>query len=220
MEKLSTAVYLVRNKPTNRPQINNQSCVQTRVFEDELLGNRAETIFQRYHNCTHVSGDIIQCGISFAVLNVCIKNNTNGNTLTIIRNTGTSSLSRLPHSLSAQLTILLTSHRDHELPSSCILPGVALPSLVQYQKEIAPKIPRGKRRQKGGIVVQELKAVGSNPLHFGLRIQQLVQWYCCERAIYLEKKSKDTQDNGDRKEVFPSSSILLVTELRDHKCNI
>ena len=42
-----------------------------------------------------------------------------------------------------------------------------------------------------------LKAVGSNPLHFGLRIQQLVQQY---RSAILytsaENHSKDQTENG------------------------
>ena len=48
-------------------------------------------------------------------------------------------------------------------------------TVAQYMKEIIPKIRKGQRRQKEGTVAYHQKAVGSNPMHFGLRIQQLVQ---------------------------------------------
>ena len=77
-----------------------------------------------------------------------------------------------------------TSHGIDEPQSSCILPGVVV-LLLMYcccsaiiSKKIIPKIHRRQRRgQIGGTdssVVQYLKAVGSNPPHFGQLVRTVV----------------------------------------------
>ena len=54
---------------------------------------------------------------------------------------------------------------------------------------------------------QYLKAEGSNPQHFGLRIPQLVQYYCCCRVTSDEKHTKISRTSVPTKGVFLSEHV-------------
>ena len=71
---------------------------------------------------------------------------------------------------------------------------------MQYLNDIIPKIPRGQRRQKGGGAISRggriepatLRCQDPAARTYGNTVVQLVK----------KKKTKNTKDNGDRKEFF------------------
>ena len=77
-------------------------------------------------------------------------------------------------------------------------------AVVQYLKDAIPKRYTGdKVDQKEVLVVQYLKAVGSNPMHVGLRIQQLVHTEQRCQVQHLKKKiPKIQRTTVTRKEFF------------------
>ena len=103
--------------------------------------------------------------------------------------------------MSAQLLIPLTSHPIHEPQSTCIRPGVprCTGGTLQYLKDIIPIIRRGQRRQKGGSAIPKKRRI--KPLHFGVRIQQLVHKSSTE-LLYVVQRLKYTIPNIQRATVY------------------